>query len=406
MKLQKAQEVERGYLFVGMELEEKIKLLRFKKTELEKRNNNIRENKLKLEELNQINKDYTDYIRFLHNEYQEAKGNIRVFCRVRPLLQKENFEQNNSFKYIEYLSQNSFVINHPIQKSNTGKAKEVQNKETFRFDRVFTPDDTQDEIFKEISQLVRSALDGYKVCIFAYGQTGSGKTFTMQGDRERPGIIPKSVIQIFDEKKELEKAGWKFNLEVSYLEIYIDQVRDLLLNSSNYIISQNNKIGTASATVINNIEEMNMLFETATKKRVVAETQCNDRSSRSHLIFQLKISAKNSELKMERNGALNLIDLAGSERISKSKVEDERLKESIAINKSLTALKSVITALVNSNSHIPYRSSILTNILQQHLGGDSKTLMFVNISPLVSNLGETINSLKFALDVNNCVLKE
>jgi kinesin family protein C1 len=315
-------------------------------------------------------------------------------------------EQQSNFKYIEYLCQNTLVINHPVQKSNTGKAKEIQNKETFRFDRVFNIDDSQEVIYEEISQLVRSALDGYKVCIFAYGQTGSGKTFTMQGDRERPGIIPRSVTQIFEEKKELEKSGWKITLEVSYLEIYVDQVRDLLLNNSNNVISQNSKIGNAFTPIINNIEDMNNLIETATKKRVVAETLCNDRSSRSHLIFQLKINAKNAELKVERNGALNLIDLAGSERISKSKVEDERLKESIAINKSLSNLKTVITALVNSTGHVPYRSSVLTTILQPHLGGDSKTLMFVNISPLVSNLGETTNSLKFALDVNNCYIKE
>ena len=228
----------------------------------------------------------------------------------------------------------------------------------------------------------------------------------MQGDNERPGIIPRSVVQIFDEKKELEKTGWKFVLEVSYLEIYIEQVRDLLLNNMNNVISQNNKISNASSIIVNDINEMYNIIEAATKKRVVAETNCNERSSRSHSIFQLKIIAKNTDLKLERNGALNLIDLAGSERVSKSKVEDERLKETIAINKSLTALKSVITALVNSNSHIPYRNSILTNILQNYLGGDSKTLMFVNISPLLSNLGETTNSLKFALDVNNCYLKE
>ena len=399
-------EAERSYLFKCMELDEKIKLLQFKKNELRKKQDNISNNYHKIEEITQINKDYTDYLRFLHNEYQEAKGNIRVFCRVRPFLQKEQTEYNLNFKYIEYICQNSILINHPIQKSNTGKNKEVQSKETYRFDRVFSPEDSQEEIYKEISQLVRSALDGYKVCIFAYGQTGSGKTFTMQGDSERPGIIPRSVVQIFDEKKELEKAGWKFILEVCYLEIYIEQVRDLLLNNINNVISQNNKISNACSIIVNDINEMYNIIEAATKKRVVAETNCNERSSRSHSIFQLRITAKNTDLKSERNGALNLIDLAGSERVSKSKVEDERLKETIAINKSLTALKSVITALVNSNSHIPYRNSVLTNILQNYLGGDSKTLMFVNISPLISNLGETTNSLKFALDVNNCYLKE
>jgi kinesin family protein C1 len=147
----------------------------------------------------------------------------------------------------------------------------------------------------------------------------------------------------------------------------------------------------------------------AAQKRSVAETMCNEKSSRSHCIFQLKITGKNAKTKQERTGALNLIDLAGSERVSSSKVEGERLKETISINKSLTHLKSVIQALVNtnhkSNSHIPYRDSILTWILKEYLGGESKTLMFVNISPLMINFSESSCSLKFASDVNNCYVK-
>jgi kinesin family protein C1 len=341
-------------------------------------------------------------LRYLHNEFQEAKGNIRVFCRVR----RDNNIVNNKYKYIEFPSYNTIEIHSQPQKSNTGGNKEVTYRETYKFDMVFKPESTQEDVFKEISQLVTSALDGYKVCIFAYGQTGSGKTYTMQGeDNEQMGIIPRSVEQIFSVKSQMEKNNWNFKIEVSYIEIYMDQMRDLLLSSNNII----SKDKPASSQIVTQAEELYIIFQTATKRRKVAETMCNEKSSRSHSIFQLKITAYNTESSQERNGALNLIDLAGSERISKSKVEDERKKETISINKSLTALKSVITALVNNNGktisqHIPYRDSLLTHYLQNYLGGDSKTLMFVNISPLIANYSESSNSLKFASDVNSCYL--
>ena len=166
-------------------------------------------------------------------------------------------------------------------------------------------------------------MDGYKVCIFAYGQTGSGKTYTMEGENnEKKGIIPRSLEKIFLVKNNLEKMGWKFHLEASCVEIYIDQVRDLLLNNNNNVLL-NNKFENTSVE-INKLQDFYDILHTSANKRSVAETQCNEKSSRSHFIFQVKIVGKNIETNQERNGALNLIDLAGSERISKSKVEDER----------------------------------------------------------------------------------
>jgi kinesin family member C1 len=406
---QRGEEMSRKIDYVTLELEDKIKLKQFKENEFSTKDKILEETKERVIDVNRINTEYIDYLRLVHNDLQESKGNIRVFCRVRPPLPKE--EKENTQNYIEFPNFNTIILNGPVTKSNVGKTKEIQNKEIYKFDRVFRPEDNQAEVFKEISQLVQSALDGYNVCIFAYGQTGSGKTYTMEGeDLDKRGIIPRSIEQIFEFKSTLESMGWSFQVDASCVEIYNDQVRDLLMNGNNNIISQtNNKIDKFTVFEVKYVEDLHKIVETAATKRSVAETMCNEKSSRSHCIFQLKITGKNTKTKQERSGALNLIDLAGSERVSSSKVEGERLKETIAINKSLTCLKSVITALVNnnhkSNSHIPYRDSILTWILKEYLGGESKTLMFVNISPLMSNFSESSCSLKFASDVNSCYLK-
>jgi kinesin family protein C1 len=384
----------------------------FKQNELFEKEKLYEETKRRITDVTRINTGYIDYLRMIHNDLQETKGNIRVFCRVRPPLAREIQNENliNNFNnYIEFANYNTIILNGPVTKSNVGKKQEIQSKEIYKFDRVFKPEDSQEEVFKEISQLVQSALDGYKVCIFAYGQTGSGKTYTMEGeDGYKRGIIPRSIEQIFAFKTTLENMGWSFIVESSCFEIYMDQVRDLLMTGNNNIIHQY-KPDKFTTIEVKLVEDLQNILEVATKKRSVAETVCNEESSRSHCIFQLKITGKNAQTKQERNGALNLIDLAGSERVSSSKVEGERLKETISINKSLTSLKSVITALVNTNmklnTHIPYRDSILTFLLQNYLGGDSKTLMFVNISPLITNFNESSWSLKFASDVNSCFIK-
>ena len=387
----------------SFELNEKVKLKNQYTNELNSINQQIEQAKCDIDELTRIDSEYIDYIRMLHNDYQESKGNIRVFCRVRPPLEKESTQERATIEYPNY---NSIILHGPVQKSNIGKSKDTHVIESYKFDRVFTPKETQEDIFKEISQLVQSALDGYKVCIFAYGQTGSGKTYTMEGEADtKRGLIPRSIEQIFNFKRYLENMGWVFHITVSVCEIYVDQVRDLLLQGEENVV----KGEKLTLKDLNSIEDWNKVHELAKMKRSVAETMCNEKSSRSHCIFQINIHGRNSHTNAERNGALNLIDLAGSERVSKSKVEEERLKETISINKSLTALKSVIAALVSTNSskpnYIPYRDSVLTFHLQNYLGGDSKTLMFVNISPILSSFSESSSSLKFAADVNLCYLQ-
>ena len=382
---------------------------------------NIEYEKLFQNQLEKINSNYIGEIRFLHNELLENKGNIRVFCRVRPYLSKEEefleeIKKNKDNKYllegnyIEFIGNDKLIINGPLMKSQIGKQKETQAKDIYNFDKVFSPLSTQSEIFEEISQLVQSALDGYKVCIFAYGQTGSGKTYTMEGEEnvEKKGIMPRSVEKIFQVQNELKKVGWKFQISISYFEIYLDQIHDLLSKNKDNTISQYNQKDITSINVCSYEETMPILM-IALNKRTKAETNCNEKSSRSHSIFQLKIISKLDNTDINRNGTLNFIDLAGSERVNSSKVEGDKLKEAISINKSLSSLKGVISSLVNSSNnskYVPYRESLLTYILQQYLGGDSKTLMFVNISPLITQINETNNSLKFATEVNSCQINK
>ena len=221
---------------------------------------------------------------FLNNEFQESKGNIRVFCRVRPKIEKEIKDDNTPSNYIEVPNSNTIIINGLIQKSNIGKDA-TQSKETFHFDRVFKETDTQEEVFKEISQLVQSALDGYKVCIFAYGQTGSGKTYTMEGDYNNSsshGIIQRSSEKIFATLKELKTIGWVFKVELSFLEVYLENVRDLLSKSDDNVMNKNNKMEKPSTYIVNSYSEMLPYLDLATDNRIVAETKCNDISSRSH----------------------------------------------------------------------------------------------------------------------------
>ncbi|KAJ3125213.1 kinesin-like nuclear fusion protein [Nowakowskiella sp. JEL0407] len=346
--------------------------------------------------------------RRLHNTIQELKGNIRVFCRVRPTLPGEPLDTP---KYIQYPEneENSIELVQSVETSSGTKTAKVY---PFTFDKVFQPNTSQAVVFDEISQLVQSALDGFNVCIFAYGQTGSGKTHTMEGptqpDPEQMGMIPRAVEQIFVTSESLKEKGWVYTMEAQFLEIYNETLRDLLDNDDNPGKKREIKhLGTGKTivtdcvnVVVNNPREVHNLLKKASHNRAVAATQCNERSSRSHSVFTLRLSGRNDLTDETIEGNLNLIDLAGSERLSSSGSTGERLKETQAINKSLSCLGDVIYALANRDGHVPYRNSKLTYLLQNSLGGNSKTLMFVNVSPL--NLNETLNSLRFATKVNSC----
>ncbi|KAJ6301045.1 hypothetical protein OIU77_015366 [Salix suchowensis] len=347
----------------------------------------------------------------LHNTILELKGNIRVFCRVRPLLPEDSPGADG--KDVSYPTTTE-ALGRGIDLTQNGQ------KYSFTFDKVFMPDSTQEDVFVEISQLVQSALDGYKVCIFAYGQTGSGKTYTMMGKPGNPslkGLIPRSLEQIFQTRQSLQSQGWKYEMQVSMLEIYNETIRDLLStkdssrteygsNGKQYAIKHdatgNTLVSDLTVVDVCSTREVSFLLDQASHSRSVGKTQMNEQSSRSHFVFTLRITGFNENTEQQVQGVLNLIDLAGSERLSKSGSTGDRLRETQAINKSLSSLSDVIFSLAKKEDHVPFRNSKLTYLLQPCLGGDSKTLMFVNISPDHSSLGESLCSLRFASRVNAC----
>nr|XP_033492248.1 kinesin-like protein KIFC1 [Epinephelus lanceolatus] len=348
--------------------------------------------------------------RRLHNTIQELKGNIRVFCRVRPLL------EGGLSKHIQLsASDNKSMTLAKTEESHTGKTADTQKNYNFSFDRVFGPQASQQEIFEEISLLVQSALDGYNVCCFAYGQTGSGKTYTMEGNEfdETRGVIPRAVKQIFKAAEKLGAQGWEFSFTASFVEIYNETLRDLLYTGKaskrpehEIRKSTNNEITITNLTYekVSNEDQVLGLIMLAGQNRSTAQTAQNDRSSRSHSVFQLDIEGVNVGRDVKCKSTLCMVDLAGSERMLKSQSQGERFKEMTAINGSLSNLGIVIAALANKESYIPYRNSKLTYLLQGCLGGNSKTLMFVNIAPEPDSFGETLNSLRFASKVNDCVI--
>uniref|UniRef100_A0A671LIL4 Kinesin-like protein n=1 Tax=Sinocyclocheilus anshuiensis TaxID=1608454 RepID=A0A671LIL4_9TELE len=353
-----------------------------------------------------------DHLKDSITKAQKHKGNIRVFCRVRPLL---TGNQSDVLHIQLPAHDNKALTLAKTEESHTGRTADTQKSYNFSFDRVFGPRATQREVFEEISLLVQSALDGYNVCCFAYGQTGSGKTFTMEGGdlEDLWGVIPRAVQQIFKSAKALQEQGWQYTFTASFVEIYNETLRDLLYTGKpnkrpEHEIRKvsNNEITVTNLTYqkVNNEDEVHNLIMLANQNRSTARTGMNDHSSRSHSVFQLDIEGQNSDRDTKCKSVLCLVDLAGSERVQKSQSQGERFKEMTAINSSLTNLGIVIATLASKESFIPYRNSKLTYLLQNCLGGNSKTLMFVNIAPEEESFSESLNSLRFASKVNDCVI--
>lgn len=303
--------------------------------------------------------------RKLHNQVQELKGNIRVFCRVRPILDLDAVDTKARINYPDNDSDSKEVeVCGPEEKNSLGKISTKTN--AFTFDRVFNPAAVNADVFGEISQLVQSALDGYNVCIFCYGQTGSGKTYTMSA---QDGMIPRAVNQIYDTAKSLEEKGWKYTMEGSFVEVYNENLNDLLgkpdeFDKKKHEIRHDMQRCKTTITDITTVyldspNKVESILQHASSNRSVAATKANERSSRSHSVFILKLTGENSATGEKSEGTLNLVDLAGSERLSQSQATGERLKETQSINKSLSCLGDVIGALGQGKDggHVPYRNS-------------------------------------------------
>ncbi|XP_032417557.1 kinesin-like protein KIFC3 isoform X1 [Xiphophorus hellerii] len=335
-----------------------------------------------------------------HNELVRLKGNIRVFCRVRPVSQEE-LDSTDAGTALSFDSDDDAVL----YLSSRGKVM------TFELDKVFPPQASQEEVFQEVQALVTSCIDGFNVCIFAYGQTGSGKTYTMEGVTSDPGINQRALRLLFAEVTE-KNLDWEYRIVVNLVEIYNETLRDLLRqNPTDKLDIKLNPDGSGQLYVpglteiaVQSPEDINRVFELGRVNRATACTNLNEHSSRSHALLIITVSGFNTTTGTRTQGKLNLVDLAGSERIGKSGAEGSRLREAQCINKSLSALGDVISALRSRHAHIPFRNSRLTYLLQDSLSGDSKTLMMVQVSPLPGNVSESVCSLKFAQRVRSVEL--
>jgi len=292
----------------------------------------------------------------------------------------------------------------PLQTRTTGQ------KKTFQFNEVFRENSTQVQLFEGVRDLVVSMIDGYNVCIFAYGQTGAGKTHSMQGTPTDPGIYMRTFNELF--KVARERSGWRVELTAAIIEIYNEEIRDLLVppdkKTPKLQVRQEkgrNHVPGLTLEPVSTPEDVDNLLSTGQQHRTVACTDMNAHSSRSHLMVQIHGSMTTSEGK-ELRSCITLVDLAGSERLAKSGVSGDRAKEAIAINKSLSALGDVINSRATKGAHTPFRNSPLTHLLQDSLSGDSKTLMLLQMNPCQDHVEETMCSLNFGARVNNVEMKK
>jgi hypothetical protein len=338
----------------------------------------------------------------LNNELEDMKGKIRVYCRIRPLSKSELTEPERAIRCYKIVDEMTITID-PDSKMPV----------TFAFDSVFGEDSTQEDIFEDTERLVQSAIDGYNVCIFAYGQTGSGKTFTIQGSDEYPGLVPRSIVKLFEVLSTM--TNYSHELSVYMVEIYLSELKDLLLKpgvAPKELEIKEDKTGRIvikNVTIepnIKSVEQLENIFNNGLKHRKVRSTKMNDASSRSHLIFAVEIKCQNMHTDQPATiGKLTFVDLAGSEKASKTGVSDEGAAEAIAINQSLSQLGLVIHALSTNAKQVPYRDNVLTRVMKDSLGGTAKTLMFVNCSPSQYNTAETKNSLRYAESAKKIVNK-
>ncbi|CAA7047238.1 unnamed protein product [Microthlaspi erraticum] len=346
---------------------------------------------------------------------RDKEVNVQVILRCRPLTEEE--QKSNVPRVIS--------CNELRKEANV--LHSVANKQVdrvFTFDKVFGPKAQQRSIYEQaISPIVHEVLEGFSCTVFAYGQTGTGKTYTMEGGMRNKGgdlpaeagVIPRAVRHIFET---LEAQNADYNMKVTFLELYNEEVTDLLAQdaSSDDNVKQKKPVSLMEdgkgCVVLRGLEEevvysandIYALLERGSSKRRTADTLLNKRSSRSHSVFTITVHIKEESLGDEeliKCGKLNLVDLAGSENILRSGSRDGRAREAGEINKSLLTLGRVINALVEHSSHIPYRDSKLTRLLRDSLGGKTKTCIIATISPSAHSLEETLSTLDYAYRAKN-----
>lgn len=324
--------------------------------------------------------------------------NIRVVIRCRDLLPYEAERGDKAVSKLD-LATNQVIVNHPIG-----------DPDVFAFDGVYNNTFTQRDIFlQEVQPLADAVIQGYNATVFAYGQSGSGKTHTMTGklsNKEMWGMMPQVVDYLFSEVKKLTSKTKSFKVKVSYVELYNGKSRDLLAKKQvNLEIKQNMAknfyVKGAEMPEVTCFEEAIRHFNAGTERRQTASTDLNDTSSRSHSLFTVQLDQLDFELDpsapVVMTSKINVVDLAGSEKLSKTNATGDTAVEGCNINLSLSALATVIDTIVKGGKHIPYRGSPLTMLLKDSLGGNAKTVMFANIGPSDKNTSETVSTLRFAL---------
>ncbi|KAE8299097.1 Kinesin heavy chain isoform 5C Kinesin heavy chain neuron-specific 2 [Larimichthys crocea] len=324
---------------------------------------------------------------------------VKVMCRFRPL---NDAERSRGDKYIPKFNGEDTVV--------------VAGK-PYVFDRVLPPNTEQVQVYDTCArQIVKDVLGGYNGTIFAYGQTSSGKTHTMEGNLHDPrlmGIIPRIARDIFDHIYSMDE-NLEFHIKVSYFEIYLDKIRDLLdVSKTNLAVHEDKNrvpfVKGCTERFVSSPDEVMDVIDEGKANRHVAVTNMNEHSSRSHSIFLINIKQENVETETKLSGKLYLVDLAGSEKVSKTGAEGAVLDEAKNINKSLSALGNVIAALSEgTKTHVPYRDSKMTRILQDSLGGNCRTTIIICCSPSVYNEAETKSTLMFgqrAKTIKNTVSK-
>ncbi|XP_064908385.1 kinesin-like protein KIF13A isoform X2 [Columba livia] len=355
---------------------------------------------------------------------------VKVAVRVRPMNRRE-LDLNT--KCIVEMEGNQTVLHPPPSNTKQGERKPPK---VFAFDHCFWSMDEsnttkyagQEMVFKCLGEgILEKAFQGYNACIFAYGQTGSGKSFSMMGNAEQQGLIPRLCCALFQRISVEENESHTFKVEVSYMEIYNEKVRDLLDpkgSRQSLKVREHKVLGPyvdgLSQLAVTNFEDIESLMSEGNKSRTVAATNMNEESSRSHAVFNIIVTQTLYDLHSGNSGEkvskVSLVDLAGSERVSKTGAAGERLKEGSNINKSLSTLGLVISSLADQaagkgkNKFVPYRDSVLTWLLKDNLGGNSQTAMIATISPAADNYEETLSTLRYAdrakRIVNHAVVNE